>query len=97
MEKYNGFEIPIATPEKAIIDFIGRIPVSSLEDAFEGIDAEKLVSYAKKTGKKSTMKRIGYLLEKNEKNNSIAHRQHADSFNADFAPIIAIKPRGNNS
>ncbi len=63
-EKYNSFSIPIASPEKAIIDSFGVIPVTIFEEAVEGINFERMASYLKKIKKSSLLKRIGYLLEK---------------------------------
>jgi len=64
-EHYAGFEIPVATPEKAIIDSIGVVPLHIIEDAFSEVDAERMQSYLFRIGKSSVVKRIGYLLEKN--------------------------------
>ncbi|MBI2630585.1 hypothetical protein HYW76_05795 [Candidatus Pacearchaeota archaeon] len=64
MQKYESFTIPIATPEKAIIDSIGITPLSIIEEAFEKIDIEKMIQYLKKIKKSSIIKRAGYLLEK---------------------------------
>jgi len=64
-EKYDEFEIPVATDEKAIIDSIGKVPLSVVEEAFENLKIERMVEYLKKIGKSSFAKRIGFLLEKN--------------------------------
>lgn len=61
--KYQGFDIPVATPEKAIIDCIGAVPVSVIDEAFEEIDAELVVRYLKRIKKSSIVKRVGYLLQ----------------------------------
>lgn len=63
LERYSGFEIPIATPEKALIDSVGKVPVSLIEEGFDGIDVERMVLYLKKTGNTSLIKRVGYLME----------------------------------
>jgi len=63
MEKHLGFEIPVATVEKAIIDSIGKVPVSVIEESFEDADEKRMLEYLKKIKKSSTIKRIGYLLE----------------------------------
>jgi predicted transcriptional regulator of viral defense system len=65
LKDYENFKIPIATPEKAIIDSIGIVPFSIFEEAMEKIDPEKIIEYLKKIKKSSIVKRIGYLLEKN--------------------------------
>lgn len=65
LEKYSNFKIPIATPEKAIIDSIGKVPLSIIEEAFEDLDMNRMLSYLKRIGKSGIIKRIGYLLEKN--------------------------------
>ena len=61
--EYLNFKIPIATPEKAIIDSIGLVPISLMEEAFENININKMLEYLKKIKKSSILKRIGYLLE----------------------------------
>ncbi|MBU3957880.1 MAG: hypothetical protein KKB25_02310 [Nanoarchaeota archaeon] len=65
MQNYRGFDIPIATPEKALIDSIGKVPLSVVDEAFEDANIERMVLYLKKIKKSNTVKRIGYLLEKN--------------------------------
>lgn len=62
--EYEGFRIPIATPEKAIIDSFSVIPISIFEEAFEDIDKRVMVEYLKRIKKSSIIKRIGYLMEK---------------------------------
>ena len=62
--EYMNFKIPIATPEKAIIDSIGLIPISLIEDAWSNINIEKMLEYLQKIKKSSIVKRLGYLLEK---------------------------------
>ncbi len=64
-EKYDDFEILIAEPEKAIIDSISIVPIHIIEEAFEKIDEHKMIEYLKKIKKSSIIKRIGYLMEKN--------------------------------
>lgn len=63
MKNYIGFDIPIATAEKAIIDSIGKIPLSVVDEAFDDIDVEKMLSYLERIKKSNIVKRIGYLLE----------------------------------
>lgn len=58
----NGFKIPIAEPEKAFIDSIKIHPLHMIINVLSELDHKKLFSYAKKTNE---MKRVGYLLEKN--------------------------------
>jgi len=65
MEEYGKFSIPVATPEKAVIDSIGIVPLSVFDEVFEGIDMKILVEYLKRTKKSSIVKRIGYLAERN--------------------------------
>lgn len=62
--EYMNFKIPIATPEKAIIDSINIAPISLFEEAFENINIERMLGYLQKIKKSSILKRIGYLLEK---------------------------------
>lgn len=64
-KEYNSFKIPIADPEKAIIDSISVIPLSLIEESLENIDQEKMIKYLKKIKKSSIIKRVGYLLDKN--------------------------------
>lgn len=64
LEKYEKFKIPIADIEKAIIDSIGIVPLHLVEEAIPEINKKKIVDYLKKIKKSSTLKRIGYLMEK---------------------------------
>lgn len=64
-ESYDGFKILIAEPEKAIIDSFFIVPVSIFEEAFDGIDRERMISMLKGIKKSSIVKRIGYLMERN--------------------------------
>jgi predicted transcriptional regulator of viral defense system len=61
--EYKNFKIPVATPEKAIIDSIGNVPLSLIEEAFDEIDIERMLTYLKKIKKSCVVKRIGYFLE----------------------------------
>lgn len=63
-ENYLGFKIPVSIPEKAIIDSIGVIPLSIIEEAIEKINIKTMKNLLKKIKKKSIIKRIGYLLVK---------------------------------
>lgn len=65
IEKYENFILPIATPEKAIIDSLSIVPISVFEEAIEKIDLERMLAYLKKIRKSCFVKRIGYLLENN--------------------------------
>jgi len=62
---YLNFEIPIAKPEKAIIDSIGLVPISIIEEAVSKIDRDRMIDYLKRIDKSAVIKRIGYLLERN--------------------------------
>ena len=62
--EYLNFEIPIADAEKAIIDSIGIVPISLIEESIKGISIEKMLGYLKKIKKSGIVKRVGYLLEK---------------------------------
>lgn len=64
-EKYSGFSLLMATPEKAIIDSFGIVPVTVFEEAATEINLERMMDYLKKINKSSVLKRVGYLLEKN--------------------------------
>lgn len=64
-QSYQGFKIPIATPEKAIIDSIGIIPISVFEEAISSVNLDRIKEYLKRIKKSSTIKRVGYLLEQN--------------------------------
>ena len=63
MEEHLGFKVPVATIEKALIDSIGYVPVSLIEEAFGSVNVELMLEYLKKIKKSTTVKRIGYLLE----------------------------------
>ena len=65
-QEYLNFKIPVATPEKAIIDSIGLVPLSLIEESLENIDINKILEYLKKIKKSSIIKRIGCLLERHE-------------------------------
>jgi len=65
LKNYRNFKIPIATIEKAIIDSIGVVPLSIIEEAFSEVDLNKLISYLKKIKKSSIIKRVGFLAERN--------------------------------
>lgn len=65
LKKYLNFKIPIATPEKALIDSIGRVPVSVIKEGFENLNLNRMILYLKKMNKSNITKRIGYLLEIN--------------------------------
>lgn len=62
---YRGMDIFVAEPEKLLIDILatGIVPFSEMEELLAGIDAEKAVAYALRTGNRSLMKRVGFLLE----------------------------------
>ncbi len=62
-ESYEHFQIPIAIPEKAIIDSIGVIPFSIFEEALENIRPDVMLDNLKKINKSSLLKRMGFLLE----------------------------------
>jgi len=64
-EDYESFFVPIALPEKAVIDSIGVVPVSVFEEVFEDIDIKALMVLLEKIKKGSIVKRIGYLAERN--------------------------------
>ncbi len=69
-EIYQGFEIFVADPEKALLDslFFKEISVSEIKDILsehkEEFDFERCITYILRLKKKSLAKRAGYLLEK---------------------------------
>jgi len=66
-QRYSDFDIFIADREKTVIDsLLFKLPITDIREALEDteIDCQRLSDYAKKTGNKSLMKRLGYLLEK---------------------------------
>ncbi len=65
MLKYEGFSVPVAVPEKAVIDSIGFAPLSLVEEAFDSIDGKELVKFLEIIKKSSVVKRIGFLAERN--------------------------------
>lgn len=91
MREYGGFEIPIATPEKALIDSIGKVPLSVVEEAFEDADAERMVLYLQRIRKSNTVKRIGYLLEKNGHEVFPALKKYVNGKYAPLDPLIKRK------
>ena len=64
--EYLNFKIPIADAEKAIIDSVGVVPISLIEESIESINIEKMLNYLKKIKKSSIVKRMGYLLENHQ-------------------------------
>lgn len=64
-EAYESFSVPVAVPEKAVIDSVGIVPVSVFEEAFADLDAKTLLKLLEKIKKGSIVKRIGYLAERN--------------------------------
>ena len=69
-ERYFDFDIFISDREKTIIDsLLFKIPIEDVSKALENeeISFEKLADYAKKAKNKSLIKRLGYLLERNNK------------------------------
>jgi predicted transcriptional regulator of viral defense system len=65
LENYDGFLIPIADIEKAIIDSIGTFPVHIIEEAMSEVNEQKMTEYLNKIKESKTIKRIGYLMEEN--------------------------------
>ncbi|MDG6220314.1 MAG: hypothetical protein QCI38_02545, partial [Candidatus Thermoplasmatota archaeon] len=67
-ENIEGKVAFIAEKEKAVIDGIqygGRVPLDEVYAAItSGIEVEKIKEYARRTGKQSVLKRVGFLLEK---------------------------------
>jgi len=62
-EDYEGFKIPIADVEKAIIDSLGKVPIHVIEEAISEINKEKMISYLSKIKESKIVKRMGYLME----------------------------------
>jgi len=68
--EYNGFEVFIADPEKAIVDSLlfKKISVSEtydvLENHIESINVYRLAAYAIQTGNGALIKRLGYMLDR---------------------------------
>jgi len=73
---FDGIEVFIADPEKSIIDsmLFRRVSVSEifsiLKSNLESIRTGKLLDYAIRTGNKAMIKRLGFLLDKLEKDYS---------------------------
>ena len=65
IKKYNNFKIPVADPEKAIIDTIGLLPISTVEEAVSNVNEKKMVSYLERIGKSCIVKRLGFVMERN--------------------------------
>lgn len=64
-EAYKNFSVPIAKPEKAIIDSIKVVPLNVVEEALGEINLELMIEYLKKIKKSSIIKRVGFLLDRN--------------------------------
>ncbi|MCD6275028.1 MAG: hypothetical protein J7J15_03350 [Candidatus Aenigmarchaeota archaeon] len=91
LKKYLNFKIPIATPEKALIDSIGKVPVTVIEDCFENLNVERMIFYLKKIGKSSIIKRIGYLLEIHNYDVFPVLRKYIDSKYIPLDPLAKTK------
>lgn len=63
--QYQGVQIFMAEREKLLVDILntGLVPSSELEELVHEINIKKMVAYLLKTGNKSLMKRVGFLLE----------------------------------
>ena len=64
-EKYGEFSLQVATIEKAVIDSIGVVPLSVIEEAFREIGGEALLKQMARIRKGSVLKRIGFLADRN--------------------------------
>ncbi len=66
--RYRGFDIFVAEKEKCIIDslLLKNVPFDEIVKSIrtKEFDADKLSEYAVKTGNKSLMKRVGYIMDK---------------------------------
>jgi len=83
--KYNGFDIFIADAEKSIIDsaLLRKVSLSELQeiiiDNIQHIKISKFLSYLKKIGNKSLIKRFGYIFEKAGKDYYNKLRKYVDA------------------
>jgi len=79
--RYSGKDIFVAEKEKSVIDclLLLNTPYDEVEKAIASgePDSKKLVSYAIRTGNASLMKRLGYLLESNDRDAGDLEK-HAD-------------------
>lgn len=64
-KEYMGFNIPIATPEKAVIDSIGVVPLGVVAEVVKSLNEGLIKEYLKKINKSNIIKRVGFILEKN--------------------------------
>lgn len=94
-EKYGGVSIPIATPEKAIIDSFGFIPVTVFEEAVTEINLGQMTDYLKKINKSCLLKRLGYLLEKNGFNFYPLLRKKINNRYIFYDPLMKKKGKKN--
>lgn len=64
-ERYDRFEIFVADEERLLIDCLSRnqVPVAATSELLTVVDIEKTVAYAERFGRKSVMKRLGYLFD----------------------------------
>ena len=96
MKKYAGVEIPIATVEKAIIDSIGTVPLSVIDDSFEEVDVKRMISYLKVIMKSSIIKRVGFLLEENGYNVYQTLKKYMNNKYIPLDPIAKSKGKRNS-
>lgn len=95
IQKYENFDLPIATPEKAIIDSFKIVPISIFEEAIENINLKNMLAYLKTIRKTSLVKRIGYLLEENGFN---VYGELKEFINIKYIPLEPLnKPIGSKN
>ncbi len=97
--KYGVFEVFIADIEKSIIDsaILSEVSFSELKeiisDNFGGIKISKFLSYLKRIGNKSLIKRSGYLFEVSGKDCFIKLKKYVD---ATYIPLDYSKRTNGN-
>lgn len=62
---YRGMEIFVAEKEKLLLDIIATnlVPVAETGELIEEADTQKVMEYSLRTGNRSLIKRVGFLLE----------------------------------
>jgi predicted transcriptional regulator of viral defense system len=95
LQPYDSFKIAIATAEKAIIDSIGVVPLTVVEEAIPEIDRLAMLGYLQKIKKGSVVKRIGLLLERNGIDIYSKVKSYINTKYIPFDPLLKKEGRKN--
>jgi predicted transcriptional regulator of viral defense system len=82
---YKGFEVFMADKEKTVIDGLltMKLPVDEINNTVVECDTKKLTEYAIKTGNKSIIKKVGYLME----HNNMKADNLLDNIDGNYVPL----------